>query len=141
MLIAAELHLVDVENVYGIETPKWMIDLYKPIYTTIVGMIVDRVNNKLVELNKQAKQLGLEGSFDLDAPYNVFMRNEMQKIADEFMMEATGGSKTYSGNGMNYTFEIDKNFVWHMKIYSEIYGIKQDMYTSIPEKKGDMQDV
>lgn len=127
MFMNAKLRLEDVENVYGIETPEWMFGLYQTVYEMIVGMIIDRVNNKLVELNKQAKELGLEGSFDLDAPYNVFIRNEEQKIADDFMKEVTGGSTIYSGNGMNYTFKIDKNFVWHMEIYSEIYGIKQDM--------------
>ena len=135
MFVTAEIKLEDVENLYGIATPEWMVDLYRNVYTIIVGMIVDRVNSKLVELNEKAERFGLEGSFDLDAPYNMYMRNEIQKIADEFMMEVTGGSKTYSGNGMNYTFKIDKTFVWHMEIYSEIYGIRQEMYTSIPEIK------
>ena len=135
MFVTAEIKLEDVENLYGIATPEWMVDLYRNVYTMIVGMIVDRVNSKLVELNEKAKRFGLEGSFDLDAPYNMYMRNEIQKIADDFMMEVTGGSKIYSGNGMNYTFKIDKTFVWHMEIYSEIYGIRQEMYTSIPEIK------
>ena len=135
MFVTAEIKLEDVENLYGIATPEWMVDLYRNVYTMIVGMIVDRVNSKLVELNEKAERFGLEGSFDLDAPYNMYMRNEIQKIADEFMMEVTGGSKIYSGNGMNYTFKIDKTFVWHMEIYSEIYGIRQEMYTSIPEIK------
>lgn len=135
MFVTAEIKLEDVENLYGIATPKWMFDMYKNVYTMIVGMIVDRVNSKLVKLNEKAERLGLEGSFDLDAPYNMFIRNECQKIADEFVMEGTGGSKVYSGNGMNYSFRIDKNFVWHMDIYSKIYGIRQEMHISVPEAK------
>jgi hypothetical protein len=128
MSITEEIKFEEIENLHGIATPKWMVDLHRNIYIIIVDMIVDRVSSKLAELNEKAERLGLEYSSDLDAPYNRYMRNESQKIADEFMMEVTGGSKVYSGNGMNYAFKIDKNYGWHMDIYSEIYGIRQEMY-------------
>ena len=40
----------------------------------------------------------------------------------------TGGSKVYSGNGMEYWFKIEKDFMWHMYIRNETCGLKQELY-------------
>lgn len=132
--IVVELKLKEIENLYGVHMPRWMFDGYCAVYNMITGMIIDRINLKLAELNEKAKRLGLEGSFDLDAPYNKFLRNEEQKIADEFMAEVTGGSKVYSGNGMEYSFRVGKDFMFRMDIYSENYGIRQELYPVVLEE-------
>ena len=131
MVTYAEIKFKVKENKNNIVIPdNFECKLYSQVYSKVVGKIAGMANAKMDKLNEQAEALGYEGSFDMDAKYNVFMRAQIQRIADNLLIELYGDTCAYSDNyEYKYTFEIDKNFIWHMDI-ENIYGFKAELWTS-----------